>query len=98
MSHAAELVNKQFPSADAEGIKCDVSKEADVKAAIDRAVEKWGRLDVLVSERVTVSVPLRSFGTRQRSKRGGGGVVEHNDDQKPRASVGSKRKGCVDGN
>ncbi|GFZ46446.1 hypothetical protein JCM24511_04693 [Saitozyma sp. JCM 24511] len=47
VSHAAELVNKQFPSADAEGIKCDVSKEADVKAAIDRAVEKWGRLDVL---------------------------------------------------
>jgi NAD(P)-dependent dehydrogenase (short-subunit alcohol dehydrogenase family) len=47
------LVNKQFPSADAEGIKCDVSKEADVKAAIDRAVEKWGRLDVLVSRRIT---------------------------------------------
>jgi hypothetical protein len=53
VAQAAELVNKQFPSADAEGIKCDVSKEADVKAAIDRAVEKWGRLDVLVSRRIT---------------------------------------------
>lgn len=45
---AAEIVRQQFPSSEAEGIKCDVSKEADVKAMIDRAVEKWGRLDVLV--------------------------------------------------
>lgn len=46
---AAELVLKHFPGSEAEGIKCDVSKEADVKAMADRAVEKWGRLDVLVS-------------------------------------------------
>jgi NAD(P)-dependent dehydrogenase (short-subunit alcohol dehydrogenase family) len=32
---------------DAFFVRCDVSKEADVKAAIDATVERWGRLDVI---------------------------------------------------
>jgi NAD(P)-dependent dehydrogenase (short-subunit alcohol dehydrogenase family) len=46
---AAEIVRSQFPSAEVAVIKCDVSKESDVKAMVDLAVQKWGRLDVLVS-------------------------------------------------
>jgi NAD(P)-dependent dehydrogenase (short-subunit alcohol dehydrogenase family) len=30
-------------------IKCDVSKEEDIKKVVDTAVEKFGRLDVMVS-------------------------------------------------
>lgn len=44
---AAELVKKEFPASEAEGIKCDVSKEAEVKACVEKAVQKWGRLDVM---------------------------------------------------
>ncbi|WWD15645.1 hypothetical protein CI109_100067 [Kwoniella shandongensis] len=44
---AAELINKHYPSANAVSIKCDVSKEAEVKAMVDKAVEVFGRLDVL---------------------------------------------------
>jgi NAD(P)-dependent dehydrogenase (short-subunit alcohol dehydrogenase family) len=91
VSQAAELVNKQFPSADAEGIKCDVSKEADVKAAIDRAVEKWGRLDVLVSRRVSGSVSPRSAvqvcGNEGRIPEEA--LEERVDDTQQRALVGS---------
>jgi NAD(P)-dependent dehydrogenase (short-subunit alcohol dehydrogenase family) len=61
----------QYPSSEAEGIKCDVSKEADVKKAVDRAVEKWGRLDVMVSRAsrrclVHLSRALRVGGIRSR--------------------------------
>lgn len=52
MQKAAERVNAQFPHCQAEGVKCDVSKEAEVKATVDRAVGKFGRLDVMVSYRV----------------------------------------------
>lgn len=31
------------------GAKCDVSKEAEVKSIVDKAVETFGRLDVMVS-------------------------------------------------
>ncbi len=48
MTNAAEFVNKRFPGAGAEAIKCDVSKEGDVKVMVGKAVEKWGRLDVMV--------------------------------------------------
>lgn len=46
---AADILRQQFPDAEVDSVKCDVSKEADVKAMVERAVEKWGRLDVLVS-------------------------------------------------
>ncbi|KGX91311.1 3-hydroxybutyrate dehydrogenase [Pontibacillus halophilus JSM 076056 = DSM 19796] len=34
---------------DAIGLKCDVSNEEDVKAAIDQTIEHYGRLDILVN-------------------------------------------------
>lgn len=44
---AAARVAEQFPSSQAFALKADVGKEEDVKALIDAAVEKFGRLDVL---------------------------------------------------
>lgn len=32
-------------------MKCDVSKEQDIKEAVEGAVKKFGRLDVMVSTR-----------------------------------------------
>ncbi|WVN89017.1 uncharacterized protein L203_104233 [Cryptococcus depauperatus CBS 7841] len=43
----AQLINKNFPNNKAVAIKCDVSQEAEVKTMIDKAVETFGRLDVL---------------------------------------------------
>ena len=54
---AAEYVNAQFPNCEAEAIKCDVSLESDVRGMVERAVERWGRLDVLV--RCTPSLRLQ---------------------------------------
>lgn len=48
VSKAADLITANFPTAKAIGVKCDVSKEAEVKEMIDRAVQEFGRLDVLV--------------------------------------------------
>lgn len=47
---AAEQVKARFPSSEAIAVKCDVSKEDDVKALVDKAVETFGRLDVMVSQ------------------------------------------------
>lgn len=41
-----ELKNEGF---DCHGIKCDVTKEDEINAAIDETVEKYGRLDVLIN-------------------------------------------------
>lgn len=46
---AAESVSAQFPPSQAVGVKCDVSKEAEVEALVAKAVENFGRLDVMVS-------------------------------------------------
>ncbi|KAK4684537.1 uroporphyrinogen decarboxylase, partial [Tremellales sp. Uapishka_1] len=46
-SKAADYVNEQYPGCLAEFVKCDVSKEDQVKNMVERAVEKFGRLDVL---------------------------------------------------
>lgn len=46
---AAEYINAQIPTSECQAIKCDVSSEADVKALVEAAVAKWGRLDVMVS-------------------------------------------------
>ena len=45
---AAEYITKQYPSSECQSIKCDVSSEADIKALVEGAVAKWGRLDVMV--------------------------------------------------
>ncbi|GIO84135.1 3-hydroxybutyrate dehydrogenase [Paenibacillus faecis] len=41
-----ELKNEGF---DCHGIKCDVTNEDEINAAIDESVEKYGRLDVLIN-------------------------------------------------
>ena len=46
---AANLVAQRFPNIKAAAFKADVSKEFEVKGAVDRAVELFGRLDVMVS-------------------------------------------------
>lgn len=45
---AAALIKERFPNVRALATKADVGKEADVKAAVDRAVSEFGRLDVMV--------------------------------------------------
>ncbi|KAM5534861.1 hypothetical protein V8D89_011416 [Ganoderma adspersum] len=41
------LVKERFPNVKAAAIKADVGKEADVKGAVDKAVELLGRLDIM---------------------------------------------------
>ncbi|KAG6907836.1 hypothetical protein DXG01_007218 [Tephrocybe rancida] len=43
----AALISKRFPNVKALAIKADVSKEQDVKNAVDTAVKEFGRLDVM---------------------------------------------------
>ncbi|KAL1681356.1 hypothetical protein EV122DRAFT_261163 [Schizophyllum commune] len=43
----ADLITQKIPGARAIAVKTDVSKEADIKAVVDRAVKEWGRLDVM---------------------------------------------------
>ena len=45
----AEHIRGLFPGAEVDCVKCDVSKEEDVKGMVELAVQKWGRLDVMVS-------------------------------------------------
>ncbi|KAE9405984.1 NAD(P)-binding protein [Gymnopus androsaceus JB14] len=45
----AEIIAKRYPNVKAIAIKCDVSKEEDIKNAVDTAVKEFGRLDVMVS-------------------------------------------------
>ena len=43
------LLKETYPNAlEAITVKVDVGKEADIKALVDKAVEKFGRLDVMV--------------------------------------------------
>lgn len=49
VNKAAEVVRERFPTSEAIAVKCDVSKEAEIKALVDAAVAKFGRLDVMVS-------------------------------------------------
>ena len=75
---AARLVAERTPNAQAVAFKADVSKEAEVKAAVDKAVELFGRLDVMVrplpslfpassaSRRATRSHPRTEISTPDR--------------------------------
>ena len=45
---AAKLVSQRSPNIKALAFKADVSKEDEVKAAVDKAVAEFGRLDVMV--------------------------------------------------
>lgn len=48
-----DLVNQQFPSADGKPrmayVKCDVTSSESMQAAVAFAVEKYGRLDIMVN-------------------------------------------------
>lgn len=46
----ASFILQRFPNVKAIAIKTDVGSEADVKAAVERAVKEFGRLDVMVSQ------------------------------------------------
>ena len=48
---ALALIQERSPNVKAAALKADVGKEADVKAAVDKAVELFGRLDVMVRTR-----------------------------------------------
>ena len=49
------LVKERFPNVQAAAIKADVGKEEDVKGAVDKAVELFGRLDIMVRARTPES-------------------------------------------
>lgn len=45
------MISERYPNVESVAVKCDVSKEEDIKNAVESAVKKWGRLDVMVSHR-----------------------------------------------
>jgi enoyl-[acyl-carrier-protein] reductase (NADH) len=45
---AAKIVSERSPNVKAIPFKADVSKEAEVKASVDKALEEFGRLDIMV--------------------------------------------------
>lgn len=45
----AEQLNGDFPSAGAVATRCDVTQEADVRALGELALERFGRIDILVN-------------------------------------------------
>lgn len=44
----ATLIKERFPNVKAIAARADVGKEADIKAAVDKAIKEFGRLDVMV--------------------------------------------------
>ena len=58
------LVKERFPNVKAAAIKADVGKEEDVKGAVDKAVELFGRLDVMVRPSPPLPLPLQSADAR----------------------------------
>lgn len=47
----AALITQRYPNVKALATKADVGKEADIKAAVDKAVKEFGRLDVMVGKK-----------------------------------------------
>ncbi|KAG8957209.1 hypothetical protein FRC03_010369 [Tulasnella sp. 419] len=44
---AASQIKERSPDVKAIAVKCDVSKESDIKDTVDLAVKEFGRLDVM---------------------------------------------------
>ena len=45
---ALALIRERCPNVKAAALKADVGKEAEIKAAVDKAVELFDRLDIMV--------------------------------------------------
>ncbi len=45
----AEHLGERFPDVETESVRCDVTDEADTKALADAALERFGRIDILVN-------------------------------------------------
>ncbi|MCA1758660.1 MAG: SDR family oxidoreductase, partial [Bacteroidales bacterium] len=43
------VIEKQFPTVEILSVKTDVTKESDCKNLIDRTIEKFGRIDILIN-------------------------------------------------
>jgi NAD(P)-dependent dehydrogenase (short-subunit alcohol dehydrogenase family) len=50
---AVGFIASQSPNVTAIAFKVDIGKENDVKELVDKAVDTFGRLDVMVRSRVT---------------------------------------------
>ena len=46
--NVAKIIAEKSPNVKTIATKADVGREGDIKAAVDLAVEKFGRLDVMV--------------------------------------------------
>lgn len=44
-----QVIEKQFPTVEILIVKTDVTKESDCKNLIDRTIEKFGRIDILIN-------------------------------------------------
>lgn len=55
----ANLIKERYPKSIGLPVKCDVSKEVEVKATVDAAVSEFGRVDVMVSS-TSLSRSVRS--------------------------------------
>lgn len=60
---AVELIKERTPNAKVTAIRADVAVEGDIKGLVDKAVEQYGRLDVMVS----LAISQRSIAKRLSS-------------------------------
>lgn len=47
---AVALIAQRTPNVKTLAARADVGKEADIKAAVDKAVQEFGRLDIMVCD------------------------------------------------
>lgn len=51
------MISERYPNVGSLPVKCDVSKEDEIKATVDQAVDKFGRLDIMVSP---LAIPMEA--------------------------------------
>jgi NAD(P)-dependent dehydrogenase (short-subunit alcohol dehydrogenase family) len=49
VERGAALIKERYPNSQAIAVKCDVSKEIEIESLVKTTVDKFGRLDVMVS-------------------------------------------------
>ena len=62
------MISERYPSVGSLPIKCDVGKEDDIKNVVDKAVEKFGRLDVMVRPGVELEAGERGAHPTERAQ------------------------------